>query len=62
MRAAPPQRRAALFAQAGLWYDAVAAAAETKDRDHHTAFDALLVEVRFTEPARYVRAPVPLAE
>src|SRR5215831_18114337 len=33
----PPSRRAALFAQAGLWYDAVAAAAETAALDHHIA-------------------------
>jgi Domain of Unknown Function (DUF928) len=43
--AAPPDRRAALLAGAGLWYDAVAAAADGKDRDRHAALDELLTEV-----------------
>jgi len=55
VRAAPPQRRAALFAQAGLWYDAVAAAAETKNQDRHAALDSLLDQVGLTEAARYDR-------
>lgn len=55
LRAAPPQRRAALLAQAGLWYDAVGAAAEAKDQDGHAALDALLEQVGLTEPARYDR-------
>ena len=55
VRAAPPPRRAALLAQAGLWYDAVAAAAETKDQDSHKALDALLDQVGLTEPARFDR-------
>jgi len=41
-RAAPSPRRAALLADAGLWYDAVAAAA---DLNQHTALDALMTEV-----------------
>jgi hypothetical protein len=36
LRSTPAIRRAALFAQAGLWYDAVAAA-ETAALDHHAA-------------------------
>jgi hypothetical protein len=55
IRAVPPQRRAALLAQAGLWYDAVAAAAETKDQDRHAALDSLLDQVGLTEAARYDR-------
>jgi Domain of Unknown Function (DUF928) len=55
IRAAPPQRRAAVLAQAGLWYDAVAAAAEAKDQDRHAALDSLLDQVGLTEAARYDR-------
>ena len=55
IRAASPQRRAAVLAQAGLWYDAVAAAAETRDQDRHAALDALLDQVGLTEAARYDR-------
>ena len=55
LRAAPPDRRAALFAQAGLWYDAVAAAAEMAALDRHAALDALMNEVGLVEPARYDR-------
>ena len=55
VRSAPPQRRAALLAQAGLWYDAVAAAAEAKDQDGHAALDSLLEQVGLTEAARYDR-------
>jgi hypothetical protein len=50
VRAVPPARRAALFAEAGLWYDAVAAAA---DLDQRGALDALMNEVGLVEPARY---------
>jgi len=52
-RAAAPAQRAALLAQAGLWYDAVAAAAETAAVDRHAALDALMTEVGLVEPARY---------
>ncbi|HMD62643.1 MAG TPA: DUF928 domain-containing protein [Stellaceae bacterium] len=55
LRTAPPSRRAAAFAQAGLWYDAVAAAAETATLDQHAALDALMNEVGLAEPARYDR-------
>jgi len=53
LRTAAPIRRAALLAQAGLWYDAVAAAAETAAVDRHAALDALMTEVGLVEPARY---------
>lgn len=53
--AAPPNRRAALLAQAGLWYDAVAAAAEMAALDRRAALDALMNEVGLVEPARYDR-------
>jgi hypothetical protein len=48
--------RAALYAQAGLWYDAVAAAAEGENADRHAALDALLDQVGLTEPAGYDRS------
>jgi hypothetical protein len=50
-RAASPQRRAAVLAQAGLWYDAVAAAADAEASDRHAALDALLDQVGLSEPA-----------
>jgi hypothetical protein len=55
LRAAPPDRRAALLAQAGLWYDAVAAAAEAAAFDRHAILDELMNEVGLVEPARYDR-------
>jgi hypothetical protein len=55
---APPNRRAALFAQAGFWYDAVAAAAEMEAFDRHAALDALMNEVGLVEPASYDRQTV----
>jgi len=55
LRAASPNRRAAILAQAGLWYDAVAAAAETASLDRHAALDALMTEVGLLEPATYDR-------
>jgi uncharacterized protein DUF928 len=51
VRAAPPQRRAAVLAQAGLWYDAVAAAADSEASDRHAALDALLDQVGLKQPA-----------
>jgi hypothetical protein len=45
------------LAGAGLWYDAVAAAAESQNLDHHAALDRLLTEVGLTEPANADRAP-----
>lgn len=55
LRAAPPNRRAALLAQAGLWYDAVAVAAEAAPFDRHAILDELMNEVGLVEPARYDR-------
>jgi hypothetical protein len=55
LHGAPPSRRAALFAQAGFWYDAVAAAADMEAFDRHAALDALMNEVGLAEPARYDR-------
>jgi hypothetical protein len=50
VRGVPAARRAALFADAGLWYDAVAAAADLNQRG---ALDALMNEVGLIEPAKY---------
>src|SRR5262249_4999218 len=50
VRAAPAHRRAVLLANAGLWYDAVAAAA---DLNQHAVLEALMNEVGLVEPARY---------
>jgi hypothetical protein len=58
LRGAPASRRATLFAQAGFWYDAVAAAADMEAFDRHAAFDALMNEVGLVEPARYDRLTV----
>jgi hypothetical protein len=50
LRAAPAARRAALLADAGLWYDAIAMAA---DLNQHAALDAMMNEVGLVEPVRY---------
>ena len=50
MRTAPASHRAGLFPNAGLWYDAVAAAADLNQRQ---VLDALMNEVGLAEPARY---------
>jgi hypothetical protein len=55
LRSSPPSRRAGLFGQAGLWYDAVAAAAETAALDRHAALDALMTQVGLVDPAKYDR-------
>jgi hypothetical protein len=52
---ASPGRRVGLLAQAGLWYDAVAAAADTAAFDRHAALDSLMAQVGLIEPARYDR-------
>jgi hypothetical protein len=57
VRAAAPVRRADLYAQAGFWYDAVAAAAEAAPFDRDAALDALMSEVGLTEPEYDRRAP-----
>ncbi len=49
VRTAPPARRAALYAHAGFWYDAVAAAAEAEPFDR-VALDALMNDVGLAEP------------
>ena len=51
----PPLRRAALLADAGLWYDAVAAAAEAQSLDQHAALDALIHQVGLTDAAGYAQ-------
>ena len=53
LRAAPVSRRAALFAKAGLWYDAVAAAVAMEAFDRHAALDALMKEVDLVEAVAY---------
>jgi hypothetical protein len=55
LRGVSASQRAVLFAQAGLWYDAVAAAADIEAFDRHAALDALMNEVGLVEPARYDR-------
>ena len=55
MRASGASRAAAL-AGAGLWYDAVAAAADSQNLDRHAALDRLLTEVGLTGPADADRA------
>src|SRR5215472_1024977 len=50
VRTVPASHRAGLFANAGLWYDAVAAAADLNQR---AALDTLMNEVGLAEPARY---------
>ena len=56
-RTAAPARRAVLWAQAGFWYDAVAAAAEAAPYDGHAALDALMRQVGLVEPG-YARRVV----
>ena len=55
-RTVPPARRAAIYAQAGLWYEAVAAAVEGESADNHVALDALLDQVGLVGVARFDRA------
>jgi hypothetical protein len=50
LHTAPSARRAALLADVGLWYDAIAAAA---DLDQHATLNAMMNEVGLVEPARY---------
>jgi len=54
--AAPPITRAAILGQAGLWYDAVAAAAAAENGDGHAALDSLLHQVGLNGPARFDHA------
>jgi hypothetical protein len=55
LRGTSTSQRALLLAQAGLWYDAVAAAADIAAFDRHAALDALMYEVGLVEPANYDR-------
>jgi hypothetical protein len=48
---AGPAARAAIYAKAGLWYDAVAAAAAAQDLDHHAALGRLLAAAHITDAA-----------
>ena len=50
VRTASPARRADLYAQAGFWYDAVAAAAEAAPFDRDAALEALMSEVSLIKP------------
>jgi hypothetical protein len=54
--AAAGSRQAALFARAGLWYDAVAAAFDDSGPDRHAALDRLIEQVGLSEVARFDRA------
>jgi hypothetical protein len=54
-RAAAPLHRAAVLAQAGLWYDAVAAAVDAEASNGHAALDSLLDQVGLDEPAKVDR-------
>ena len=56
LNTAPSGRRVALLAGAGLWYDAVAAAAEAENLDRHAVLDELLTEVGLSEPAKADKA------
>jgi hypothetical protein len=58
LRGAPASRRATLFAQAGFWYDAVAAAVDIGGIDRHASLDALMNGVGLVEPARSDRLTV----
>jgi hypothetical protein len=55
LRDASTSQRVVLLARAGLWYDAVAAAADIEAFDQHAALDALMNEVGLVEAARYDR-------
>jgi hypothetical protein len=48
-------QRAATFASAGLWYDAVAAAFDNRGPDRHAALDRLMEQVGLTEAAQVDR-------
>jgi uncharacterized protein DUF928 len=48
--------QAALLARAGLWYDAVAAAADSRGTDRHAMLDRMLAQVGLSEVVRFERA------
>lgn len=54
-RAAGPAQRVGVYANAGLWYEALAAAAENAGADRHAAFDALLDQVGLRNVASFDR-------
>jgi len=56
LNTASPVRRVVLLAGAGLWYDAVAAAAEAENLDRHAALDGLLEQVGLRDVAAADRA------
>src|SRR5215472_10489391 len=56
VRGAAPLQQAALYAQHGFWYDAVAAAAAGETTDRHAALDALLDQIGLSEVANIDRA------
>jgi len=58
---ASPTRRAALYAGAGRWYDAVAAAVAAAPVDRHAALDALLRQVGLAGLAAYDRQATALS-
>jgi Domain of Unknown Function (DUF928) len=58
LRGASTSQRVLLLAEAGLWYDAAAAAADIAAFDRHAALDALMNEVGLVEPARYDRETI----
>jgi hypothetical protein len=58
LRGARPGQRAAIFAEAGLWYDAVSATAEMAEPDRHAALHALMNEVGLVQPAKYEQSTV----
>lgn len=54
-------RRAVLYARAGLWYDAVAAAAAAAPDDSYASLDALMSDVGLAEPGYTRRTAASLA-
>jgi hypothetical protein len=56
VRGAAPLQQAALYAQHGFWYDAVAAAVVGGNTDRHAALDALLDQVGLPDVASADRA------
>jgi hypothetical protein len=50
-----PEQRAAALAQAGVWYDAVAAAVEAEARDRHVSLDALMQQVGLRHAVAFER-------
>ncbi len=53
--AVPSRRRAAVLADAGLWYDAVAAAADAQHLDRRAGLDALIHQADLSEATHYVQ-------